>query len=82
MSSIFVKFLKMWYQNIQKSKHKQRKIKIKILKSVLAYFWVNFGAKNDQKSPNSEFGGVGARVIPLKIIPKINFVILFIKYKI
>ena len=82
MSSISVRFLKMRYQNIQKSKHKQRKIKTKILKSVLAYFWVNFGAKNDQKSRNSGFGGGVAPVIPLKIEPKINFGILFIKYKI
>ena len=49
VSSIFVQFLKIWYQNTQRSKHKQEKIIKKIIKSVLIYFLVNFWVKNDQK---------------------------------
>ena len=55
VSSIFVQFLKMWYQNIQKNKYKQQKITKKIFEKFLVYFWVNFGVKNDQKNPKSLF---------------------------
>ena len=82
MSSIFIRFLKMWYQNIQKTKHKQRKISKKIFEKILFYFWVNFGVKNEQKSPNSGFlGGLGESG-PLKISSKIMFGIIFMKYMI
>ena len=57
VSSILIQSLKIWHQNIQKSKHKQIKIIQKIIKSILTYFWVNFGVKNDQKSLNSGFFG-------------------------
>ena len=82
MSSIFIRFLKMWYQNIQKNNHKQRKISKKIFEKILFYFWVNFGVKNEQKSPNSGFlGGLGESG-PLKISSKIMFGIIFMKYMI
>ena len=57
MSSILVQFKKKSYKNIQKSKHKQQKIKTKIFLKNLIYFWVSFGVKNEQKSPNSGLWG-------------------------
>ena len=80
MSSIFIRFLKIWYQNIQNN-YKQKKSK-KIFEKILVYFWVNFGVKNEQKSPNSGFlGGLGESG-PLKISSKIMFGIIFMKYMI